>query len=472
MKEIQKAGARAESGNEKSLRHSMKDAAAYAVMMGAGETYLSAFALFLKATTPQIGLLASLPPLLGSLAQILSAALGRLTGQRKPIILAGAGLQALAWLPITLLPLLFPSAAVPLLIVSVVVYQCGANLAAPQWASLMGDLVPMNRRGRFFANRTRVVSLVTFLSLATGGLVLHVSTAAGTTLTGFLVLFAIAMLARGISTWQLARMRDPTGHVAALEVPARAMWWRQLARSNFVRFSIFYALMQFSVATASPFFAVYMLRDLQFSYAQFMANTGISVLAQFLTLAQWGRISDVFGNRRVLSVTGVMLPLMPLLWLVSPNFWYLLPVQFLSGLSWAGFTLSASNFLYDLISREKRATYLAIHSTLASTGIFCGALLGGYLGIVLPARVEFFGISWAWLSPLLGVFAVSAVLRTFVLLILLPKIREVRRVRPISFFNVIFRVTRVNALAGLRFDIVGVKPKPARSAAGQKTGPK
>jgi MFS family permease len=87
---------------------------------------------------------------------------------------------------------------------------------------------------------------------------------------------------------------------------------------------LFYALMQFSVAIASPFFAVYMLRDLQFSYAQIMANTGMSVLAQFLTLSQWGRISDAFGNRRVLAVTGLVLPLMPLLWVASPNFWYLL----------------------------------------------------------------------------------------------------------------------------------------------------
>ena len=117
----------ANPSTEVSLQHSLKDAAAYAVMMGIGETYLSAFALFLKASTPQIGLLASLPPLLGSLAQIVSAWLGRLAGRRKPIILAGAGLQALAWLPITLLPLLFPSAAVPLLITSVVVYQCDGN---------------------------------------------------------------------------------------------------------------------------------------------------------------------------------------------------------------------------------------------------------------------------------------------------------------------------------------------------------
>ena len=453
-------GAAADQSDDASLSHSIKDAAAYAVMMGIGETYLSAFALFLKASTPQIGLLASLPPLLGSLAQLLSAWLGRLTGRRKPIILVGAGLQALAWLPITFLPLMFPSVAIPVLIASAVFYQCGAHLAAPQWASLMGDLVPMKRRGRFFARRTSIVALVTFLSLVAGGLVLNQAASAGRTLAGFIVLFGVAMLARSISTYHLSRMRDPAGHVAAFGFSTRDSFWRQLKASKFVRFSLFYALMQFSVAVASPFFAVYMLRDLEFTYAQYMANTGTSVLAQFLTLSQWGRLSDVFGNRRVLSVTGLMLPLMPLLWIFSTDFWYLLLVQVLSGLSWAGFTLSAGNFLYDLVARENRATYLAVHNILASAGLFCGALLGGLLGIVLSDRMDLFGVSLALASPLVGVFAISAILRAVVVLALLPRIKEVRRVRPVSFSSVIFRVTRVNALAGLVFDIIGARPKP------------
>jgi MFS family permease len=458
------SNATADTRSEDSLRHSIKDASAYAVMMGIGETYLSAFALFLKASTPQIGLLSSLPPLLGSLAQILSAALGRTFGIRKPIMLVGAGLQAFAWLPIMLLPLLFPDAAVPLLITAVVIYHCGAHLAAPQWASLMGDLIPMKRRGRFFARRTRIISLVTFLSLMLGGLFLNEASAAGYTLVGFIFLFSIAMIARGVSVYHLSRMHEPAGHVTDLRFSVETSWWRRLANSNFARFSIFFALMQFSVAVSSPFFAVYMLRDLQFSYAQFMANTGMSVLAQFLTLSQWGRISDVFGNRRVLSVTGVLLPLMPLLWIFSGNFWYLLVVQMLSGLSWAGFTLGASNFLYDLTEPQKRATYLAIHSVLASTGIFLGATLGGFLGVMLPLEIETFGVTVMWSSSLLGVFAVSALLRTLVLLVLMPTIKEVRRVRPASFSRVIFRVTRVHALAGLVFDIVGTKSKPAPEA--------
>ena len=51
---------------DKALRHSVRDGMAYSVQVGAGETYFSAFALFLRATAPQIALLATLPPLLAS----------------------------------------------------------------------------------------------------------------------------------------------------------------------------------------------------------------------------------------------------------------------------------------------------------------------------------------------------------------------------------------------------------------------
>lgn len=308
-------------------------------MIGIGETYLSAFALFLKATTPQIGLLAALPPLLASMIQLFSAWLGRLTGRRKEILLTGASIQGIAWIPLVVLPLLFPEHAATLMIACVVLYQCGAHLATPQWGSLMGDIVPVRKRGRFFALRTRIVSLITFVSLTLGGLGLQYFSSKGQTLRGFLVLFGIAILARFVSVYHLSRMHDPSGSVAALEMPVGKGWWHRLRKSNAVRFSVFFALTQFSVAIASPFFTVYMLRDLKFSYFAFMTNSGVAIVAQFLTLNQWGRVSDVFGNRRILATTGMMIPLMPLLWTLSTDYWYLLLVQAISGFTWAGFTL-------------------------------------------------------------------------------------------------------------------------------------
>ena len=50
---------------ERSLRHSIKDGVWFSAMTGGAESYFSAYAIHLHASTTIIGLLASLPPLLG-----------------------------------------------------------------------------------------------------------------------------------------------------------------------------------------------------------------------------------------------------------------------------------------------------------------------------------------------------------------------------------------------------------------------
>src|SRR5690606_16230726 len=121
---------------DRALRHSVRDGMAYAVAAGGGETYFSAFALFLRATAPQVALLTTLPPLVGSLAQLLSAWAGRFVSRRR-LVLIGASLQAVLWLPILALPLWFANEAVALLLVLFALYHGGGNFAAPQWTSLM-----------------------------------------------------------------------------------------------------------------------------------------------------------------------------------------------------------------------------------------------------------------------------------------------------------------------------------------------
>jgi MFS family permease len=444
----------------RSLRHSVRDGVAYSVMTGGGETYFSTFALYLQATAAQIGALAALPPLLGSLAQLLSAWVGRRLGRRKPIILIGACIQAFSWLPLALLPIWFPQWAVPLLVASIVVYYAGASFAAPQWSSLMGDLVSPRRRGRFFARRTRVASITAFFALIGGGLVLHGFAEAGATLWGYWTLFAVAACARLVSVYHLSQMHDPEGHVAALEMPLQRHTWRTLCRSAFARFALFFALMQCSVAISSPFFTVYMLGDLQYSYLEFMLTTAVVVLMQFLTLNWWGRIGDAFGNRLILVATGALIPLLPALWLVSGSFFYLIGVQIVAGMVWAGFSLSAGNFLYDLVPRARRATYMALHNVVSSIGVFIGALLGGYLASHLPREIFWQGESYTWATPLYGVFFISCVARLCVALLFLPRLKEVRGVKPMSVGGLIYRVTRFNALAGLVFDVIGSRRPP------------
>ena len=250
-------------------------------------------------------------------------------------------------------------------------------------------------------------------------------------------------------------MYDPPGHVATLEAPWHIDLWRGIRSTDLVPFSLFFAAMQFAVGIASPYFVVYMLRDLQFSYVEFMINSAASVLLQFLTLNRWGRLSDLFGNRLILTTTGAIIPFMPMVWLFSSNYYYLLAVQCVSGLVWAGFSLSASNFVFDLTPAARRATLMAAHNVLAALAVFVGAVIGGWLGTHLPNAVTLFGNRIEWLSALYGVFLISGFARLAVAIGFLPRLREVRPVRRMSMTGLIFRVTRFSPVSDMIFEIVG-----------------
>jgi len=448
---------------DRALRHSVRDGMAFSVAAGGGETYFSAFALFLGATAPQVALLTTLPPLIGSLAQLASAWAGRFAS-RKHIVLAGAGLQALTWLPILALPRLLAEHAVPVLLALFVLYHAAGNFSAPQWTSIMRDLVSDRRRGRYFGYRTRRTTIMSFAALVVCGVLLHLFDANGATYTGYVVVFAIAFLARSLSVYHLTWLHGPpVQHTAAIDVHLRH-WWQTVKESGAAGFTAYFVLMNFAVGIASPFFAVYMLRDLELSYLEFTALTGASVFLQFLTLNGWGRIADVYGNRAIMIVTSMSLPLVPLLWLASGNFYYLLAVQCVSGLTWAGFTLSAGNLLYDLVPRSRRAAYVAFHNVGNAGFVFIGAMLGAALAPTLP-RVD------PWLggatnpSNLLYLFALSGVVRGALALGFVRDIRELRKPRrAISAPALVLRITGFNAMLGLIYDFIGRAPSAADPA--------
>jgi MFS family permease len=438
---------------DKALRHSVRDGMAYSVQVGAGETYFSAFALFLRATAPQVALVSTLPLLLASSAQLFSAWIGNTVGRRR-LVLLGCALQALLWLPIILLPVLFAGYAIPALLVLLVLYHSANNLAAPQWTSIMRDLVSERRRGRYFAHRTRLMTVATFLGLVACGLILHELDTAGRTYFGFVVIFLVAFVARTISVYHLTFLHEPTPTTTAPDMHIEH-WWRSLQSTGAIGFSVYVALMNAAVGISSPFFTVYMLRDLSLSYFEFTVLTGTSVLVQFLMLTTWGRIADVYGNRLILIVTSISLPIVPSIWLLSDNFWALLLFQALSGLSWSGFTLSAGNLLYELVPQTRRAAYVAFHNVGTAAGVFAGAMLGALLGVVLPPRGVLIGDS-ATLSNLLYLFIISGAARAVIATLLARRVRELRKPRrALSAPALVLRVTGLNAMVGFIYDFIG-----------------
>ena len=427
---------------------------ASSTMTATSDNFFNAFALFLGASLFQMGWVSGLPQLFGALLQLLSVWVASYF-KRRPFIVAMALVQAAAVIAMAILAFFSGSTAVVTLIALAMVYQGCLTLIEPHWRAWMGSVVPPRRRGTFFAQRTRLTMLSSMAVFITGGWLLSTTEKIDLTWAGFTLLFLLAASGRLISARLLWQMHDPVQvsqrkpGVFRQTLRLYALAWKD---DTFRHYSLFVAAMSAMVAISAPFFAVYMLQDLKWGYLEFIFTSVVSVLSQFVTLRFWGYFSDNFGNHRTMTITSCMIPCMPLLWLVSDNYGYILFVQIISGIGWSGFTLSTTNYLYDIRPHHTDfASYAALQSSVKAALIFVGALLGG--AIATQAANLATSSSWSWLThSVFIVFVASALLRGLVACWFIPRLVEPHiRPRP-KFLKLVLRVRGFNAISGLGLD--------------------
>jgi MFS family permease len=423
-------------------RLSIWEGALWSVMWGFGETYIAPFALFLNAGSLAMAFVGTGPVLISAAAQLAGAALLDRTGRRLPIITSGFAVQALAYLPLFLLPVLLPKGGIAALLLSAAACFFSAGLAVPSWMSLMGDVIDPADRGRYFSSRTRTVLCFMLFFMLMAGWIIHRWKTIGHPTAGFGFLFGIACLSRIISLFFMRRHYD-----APLQRPQDDAYFsffdfvRATPRSNFAKFAFTVALMNGTAQIAGPFFAVYMLRDLHWSYLAFTVNMAVFLLSQTLFVRWWGALSDRHGNRAVLAATCWIMPVLPLFWIFSTNYAVLLIAQMISGACWSGFNLAASNFIYDAVTPAKRARVFSYYNLLNGLLSVGGAvLIGAPLAECLPAQFRVGAAQITLISSLPLVFAVSAALRALAAWAMLPRFREVREAEPISTVRILWRL--------------------------------
>jgi MFS family permease len=424
--------------------------------MGASETYLGAFGVFLGGAPLQIGALATLPPLVGAIVQALGMRLCEHTKSRRSIVSSLMRLQALLLLPIASIPFLFDSGswAVNALITVVVIYHITIGLIAPIWSSLVGDILPPLSRGEFFGLRNKWMAIVTFSAVVVAGQTIHWFNKVGFEAWGFALVFVLSAFAR----WRSASVFRGVDDVS-LHVPdeLKFTFWQFIARarySNFVKFVFFVSCMNFAASISGPYFAMYMLKDLALSYADYTMVVAMAVLAQFVVMRSWGAMSDQFGNRTILKVCGTLVAFNPMLWLISSNFWYVLCIQFYSGVFWAGFTLAAANFVFDAVTPPKRARCVAYQAIINGFLVFGGSCVGGWVVHLVPQTwVDHLGV-WVPHSKFLALFVLSGILRVVVMIFLFPAFKEVRQVESIRSHQLLIRVTSLRPLWGGTFSFI------------------
>ena len=428
--------------SRRTQRLSIWEGSLWAVLWGFGESYIAPFALFMHAGNLAMAFVGTAPVLIAALAQLTGAALLDRVGRRMPILLTGFAVQAACYLPLFILPVFLPAGGIPVLLTVVTVLFFFSGLAGPSWMSLMGDVVDPADRGRYFSNRTRIIMYTMLTAMLLAGVIINLWKNAGHPVVGFGFLFGTACLFRFASIFFMRRHYDAP--LQKTQDHTYFSFWdfvRAAPKSNFAKFTFTVALVNGTTQIAGPFFAVYMLRDLHWSYIHFTVNMVAFLLSQTLFVRWWGALSDQHGNRAVLKATSCLLPVLPLFWIFSTNYLVLLLAQVVSGATWSGFNLAASNFVYDAVSPAKRARAFSYYNVI--NGLFSvagGMLIGAFIAEHVPAEFKLGPMQITLISSLPVVFMVSSISRIIAAAIMLPQFREVRVAEPISTMRILWRL--------------------------------
>ena len=424
---------------KKTLRISFKDGIFASAMMGFTQDYFTPFLLLLGATAKDIGIVSSLSNFFSALVQLKSADLTEKAGSRKTIINLFVFLQAVMLIPMAIVAATGGTSPI-VFIIFVTLFTSFGAFAVPAWSSLMSDLIEDNKRGEYFGWRNKRLGFILVGSSFLAGIILH-SVEKKDIFWGFFLIFSLACLFRLISWNYLRQMEEPKLVHTKEDQFTLYKFLARIKESNFARYVLFVSIMSFSVSLASPYFAVFMLRDLHFGYLLYSLITVTATLVIYMTMSRWGRHADKVGNLKVIRFTAPIIATLPLWWVINRNPVFLIFVQILSGFAWAGFNLCASNFIYDAVTPSKRTRCVAYFNVLNGLALCLGALTGGLIAQKLP---PLFGY------PLLTLFVISSVLRALASTFLPLQLKEVRSVQHVQNDQLLLSMIGIKPLEGIQ----------------------
>jgi len=374
---------------------------------------MSAFALWLGAGGPVLGLVSALPTASTALAQSFARRLEVAGLAARRVVARCWSAQAVALAALGACAYLPPSISLALLCALIVAGWGSGGLAVPAWTRLVSDTVSRERHGWFFGLRTAAQQIGVVTAILGGGSLLALFGASGRERLGFALLFFAAGISRALGTALLARVDT---HVRDRARPRASGLGALKASRQFRRLALYLWALHFGTHAATPFFVPYMLSDLGFSYLQVAALLTVPALTKIGTVRAWGRLADRIGPGTLLRGVGWLVAPVPALWLISGSPWWILAAQLCSGLAWGAFEVAQAAAL--LQTTRGRANAVGVFNLIDGGAILGGSLLGGIVVHVATAHGH---------PGYLVAMAASAALRTLAAAVLLFRVREIGR---------------------------------------------
>jgi len=319
--------------------------------------------------------------------------------KRKPIYILGATLRASSLFSLFLITYFWGGKISSLLLVSFLIFygiSClGGGLGGLPFLDIVGKVITPRHRGKFFSLRLFFGGL---LSIGSGLIVRHIlaKSIRFPFPHNYALLFLFAFLGTSLGMFLFTFIREP------IELPTakkRSNFFTYLKKiriilredKNYNRFFWTIIFLNCGVITL-PFYAIYGREAFHFASEMVGVFISAQMIGAMISALFWGFLSDKYGNKIVVELSGLIGLSVPLLVMLTmllyktarAEFFSQLPlvlytiVFVLLGMNLNGLFLGQNNLLLEIAPAGERATYIGVINTAVGL-ITLLPLVGGYI---------------------------------------------------------------------------------------------
>ncbi|MBK9294056.1 MAG: MFS transporter [Oligoflexia bacterium] len=407
-------------------------------MVGFGETYFSAYALYLGANNFQMGVLTCLPPFLANLCQFYTPYLLEKYKSRKKLVLTGVMLQAISLLPF-IFAYYFSFLKIEIYILLVTLYFATNSTIGPVWNSWMGELVDANQRGSYFGRRNKMITIGTFLSMSVAGFLLRRATKEGHELYGFIAIIILAFASRLSSFYFLSKKEDIVTQTPVIQKESFLKFCKNLPQKNYGILIISMVTVTFGVYLAAAYYTPHLLKNLKLDYLTYTIIISAVLLFKYFSSGFWGEVIDMWGSKKVVVLTSLLICFTTWPWFLTESLTLIFVAQCYTGIVWAGYELATFTFLLDATKPEERTYVISFYNILNSSMGFIGGVIGAIW-------VAFYKDSFFAFKVL---FLTTSLIRLTSYFIFSTRIKEVKVLAPVKASEVFIKASGFKSTLGL-----------------------
>jgi MFS family permease len=339
--------------------------------------YFPIFAIsILGATNYQVGLISSLPPLVTLIVTIPAAILlNRLEQQKNTVAMTVFWARAMFLLLIAVVYIPFAYQAWAFLMI-IGLMNVPGTVSNIGWQTLISGMISDDRRGTFFSDRNRLLTIVGMVSMLILGIVMKNQT---NNVRAYQILFLLAFVFGLLEVFFLMKHKEIVRPKTNSVQKNSYMDW-SIFKDYGYKWFLFTALcFNFSWQMAWGLFNIY---NVKYAHATLLWISIFSVgsqLVQIFSFPLWKKWADQKSNTLIFFWVAVGMATAPALTVLSTNLYYLTLVQMTSGFFVSGTTLILFNLLLEQSPAEKRTYCITTYNVLLSFVAFIAPQIGVWL---------------------------------------------------------------------------------------------